>query len=96
MSQRKKQKAEIGKAEMKIKTFTPWNSNRPGAEKNRGFIPLGNNRNLESRNNFSFLLSLRAVCRSGQEARFLLSLRAGSSALEAALAFAFCFRHFCF
>ena len=47
---------------MKIKTFTPWNSNRPGAEKNRDFIPLGNNRNLESRNNFSFLLS-----------RFLLS-----------------------
>jgi hypothetical protein len=75
MEQRKKLKAEIGKAEMKIKTFTPWNGNRPGAEKNRGFIPLGNNRNLEGRNNFSFLLS-----------RFLLS----------ALAFAFCFRHFCF
>ena len=58
MEQRKKLKAEIGKAEMKIKTFTPWNGNRPGAEKTRGFIPLGNNRNLESRNNFTFLLSL--------------------------------------
>jgi hypothetical protein len=46
-----------GQQKMKIKTFTPWNSNRLGAEKKRAFIPLGNNRYLESRNNFSFLLS---------------------------------------
>jgi hypothetical protein len=51
-----------GQQKIKIATFTPWNSNRPGAEKKRGLIPLRNNRYLESRNNFSFLLS-----------RFLLS-----------------------